>query len=147
MRTADRILGIFLLLLSFLCLWEGIRVWDGAGGTGFMPVLVGVVFAILSLGFLILRSHQKDSPSIPWPSGGVCQQIGMIFIALASYTLLLPWVGYLIGTTLFLIGLVRVMGKVRWEYGVVFSLVVSVITYLVFKTWLNMPLPTGFLGL
>jgi len=54
--------------------------------------------------------------------------------------------GYFIGTTLFLIGLVRAMGRVRWEYGLFFSLITSSCTYLVFKVWLKMPLPGGFLG-
>ena len=41
MSVADRILGIILLLLALVCLVEGIRVWDGMGGTGFMPVIKG----------------------------------------------------------------------------------------------------------
>jgi putative tricarboxylic transport membrane protein len=62
------------------------------------------------------------------------------------YTLLLPWVGFLLGTILFLTVLVRVMGRVRWAYGLMFGCVVSIISYVVFKVWLNMPFPAGVLG-
>lgn len=145
MGRADRILGMILLLPALFCLVEGIRVWDGWGGTGFMPLLLGIVFVLLSLRILIPPSRGAESPQIFWPPLAVWRQIGLIFISLALYTYLLPWLGYLLGTTLFLIALIRIMGKVPWGYGLVFGIVVSGITYLVFKTWLNMPFPSGLL--
>jgi len=38
------------------------------------------------------------------------------------------------------------MGRVRWGYGLIFGLVASGFTYIIFKIWLNMPFPIGFLG-
>jgi hypothetical protein len=146
MVRADRILGIILLLLALVCFIEGIRVWDGMGGTGFMPVLLGMVFALLGPGLLIPRSPSQASFSICWPLKAGWRQIGMIFLCMGLYTLLLPWVGFLLGTTLFLAALVSVMGRVRWWYGLIFGFVVSIITHVVFKIWLNMPFPAGFLG-
>jgi len=145
MKRADRILGILLLLLGLLCLVEGIRVWDGIGGTGFMPLLLGIVFALLSLGFLVLRPQNQESPSIPWPAKDVCRKIGLILISLVVYVLLLPWIGFLLGTTFFLTALVWIMGRVRWGYSLAFGVVVSIITHVVFKIWLNMPFPAGWL--
>jgi hypothetical protein len=146
MVRADRILGVILLFLALVCFIEGIRVWDGMGGTGFMPALLGMVFALLGPGLLIPRPPNQGSFSISWPLKAGWQQIGLIFFCMMFYTLLLPWVGFLLGTTLFLTGLVRVMGRVRWGYGLIFGFVVSIITYIVFKIWLNMPFPAGFLG-
>jgi hypothetical protein len=146
MVRADRILGIILLFLALVCFIEGIRVWDGMGGTGFMPAFLGMVFALLGPGLLIPRPPNQASFSISWPQKAAWQQIGLIFLCMVFYTLLLPWVGFLLGTALFLTALVRVMGRVRWGYGLIFGFVVSMITYVVFKIWLNMPFPAGFLG-
>ena len=145
MKRADRILGILLALLGLFCLVEGVRVWDGIGGTGFMPLLLGVVFALLSLGFLVSRSQPLKSSSLPWPAKGVWRRIGLIFISLVSYILLLPWIGYLLATTLFMIALVRAMVGVRWGYSLIFGVGVSAFTHVVFKIWLNMPFPSGLL--
>ena len=146
MVRADRILGIILLFLALVCFIEGIRVWDGVGGTGFMPALLGAVFALLGPGLLIPRPPSQAFFSISWPLKAGWQQLGLIFLCMVLYTLLLPWVGFLLGTTLFLTVLVRVMGRVRWGYGLIFGLVVSIITFVVFKIWLNMPFPSGFFG-
>ena len=147
MWVADRILGIILLLLASACLAEGVRVWDGMGGTGFMPVIMGVAFGALSLAFLVPRFSRRESSRIPWPAKGNRQKIAIVSLFLVSYTLLVPWIGYFISTTLFLIGLVRAMGKVRWGAGLTFSLATSSCTYFIFKVWLKMPLPAGFLGM
>ena len=146
MVRADRILGGILLVLALGCFIEGIRVWDGMGGTGFMPALLGVIFALLSPGLLIARPKNQASLSIPWPLKAGWLQIGLIFLCMVLYTLLLPWVGFLPGTTLLLTALVCVMGRVRRGYGLIFGFLVSLITYVVFKVWLNMPFPAGFLG-
>ena len=145
MKRADRILGILLALLGLLCLAEAIRVWDGIGGTGFLPLLLGVVFALLSPGLLVSRSQPPKSSSISWPARGVWQRIGLIFLSLVFYILLLPWIGYLLATALFMIALVRAMGGVRWGYSLIFGVGVSASTHVVFKIWLNMPFPSGIL--
>ena len=50
MIVANRICGLILLILALVSLWEGMKTWDGMGGTGFMPVIVGIIFALLGLG-------------------------------------------------------------------------------------------------
>ena len=145
MKRADRILGILLALLALFCIAEGVRVWDGIGGTGFIPLILGVVFALLSLGVLTSRSQNQKPPPIPWPARGVWRRIGLIFLTLVLYILLLPWIGYLLGTIFFLTALMRVMGKVRYGYGLIFGIAVSVMTHVVFKIWLSLPFPAGTL--
>ncbi len=146
MARADRILGIILVSLALICFIEGIRVWDGLGGSGFMPAVLGIFFALLCSRFLLPRPSNQPSVPISWPSKEGWQQMGLIFLLLGLYTLLLPWTGFLPGTTLLLTALVRLMGRVRWGYGFIFGFFVSAISYLVFKIWLNMPFPSGLLG-
>ena len=112
-----------------------------------MPALVGVIFALLSTGLLLSKPQNKENEVISWPQKRGWQQIGVIFASLVLYALLLPWIGYLLATALFLTGLLRAMGKVRWRSGLIFGAVVSASTHVIFKIWLNMPLPAGFLGI
>jgi putative tricarboxylic transport membrane protein len=147
MIFADRIVGFILVLLAATCIAEGIRVWDGFGRTGFMPAIVGLIFVFLSPGLLLRKSRDQEAGIILWPQKGVWQKIGFILASLVLYTLLVPWIGYPLATTLFLTMLLRATGTVRWGYGVVFGVGVSASTYVIFKIWLNMPLPAGFWGI
>ncbi len=134
MVFADRIVGLILLLLAAICIAEGIRVWDGFGGTGFMPAIVGLIFLSLSPGLLFPKSRAQAEGAISWPQKGGWQKIGFTLTSLILYTLLVPWVGYPVSTALFLTILFSAMGKVRWGYGLVFSLGVSVFTYVIFRS-------------
>ncbi len=146
MRRSDRILGWVLLLLALVSLGEGVRTWDKIGGTGFMPVIVGSIFGLLGLGLLFPRPHpQKDQP-IFWGHQAGWQRVGLTFITFVLYILTIPWVGYAIGTIVFLTALFKIMGNIRWRNGFLFGIAASVSTYVIFKIWLNMPLPPGFLG-
>jgi hypothetical protein len=147
MSFADHLLGTVLLLLAVAVLAEGIRVWDGLGGTGFMPIIVGIFFSLLGLGHLLHKPRERDRAAIAWPARRIWQQIGLILLFLFLYALSVPWFGYPVATTLFLTGLLQAMGKVGWRYGLIFGSGVSSITYVIFKVWLNMPLPAGWLGI
>jgi len=146
MIFADRIVGFILVLLAATCIAEGIRVWDGYGRTGFMPAMVGLLFVFLSLGLLLRKPRDQKDGVILWPQKGVWQKIGFTLTVLILYTLLVPWIGYPLSTALFLSVLLRAIGKVRSGNGLLFGVAVSAFTYVIFKIWLNMPLPAGFWG-
>ncbi len=146
MRRSDRLLGWILLALASISLAEGMRIWDKIGGTGFMPVIVGSIFSLLGLGLLFGRPRpEKDSPVFQIHQEG-WQRVGLTFITFFLYILTIPWVGYAIGTIVLLMVLLNIMGNVRWRNGFFFGIVASFSTYVIFKVWLNMPLPAGFLG-
>ena len=68
MIVANRICGLILLILALVSFLEGMRTWDGMGGTGFMPVIVGGIFTLLGLGILGAKSYAEDRQPIRWPS-------------------------------------------------------------------------------
>jgi len=146
MLKSDRILGWVLLGLALISLGEGLRTWDKIGGTGFMPVIVGSIFGLLALGLLFRRPDpQKDQP-IFWGHQAGWQRVGLTFLTFVLYILTIPSIGYTVGTIVFLTALFKIMGNIRWRNGFIFGIVASVSTYVIFKIWLNMPLPAGFLG-
>lgn len=146
MLKVNRICGVILLIIAIASCLEGYRTWDGIGGTGLMPLIVGCIFLLLSLGFLTSKFREEYKSPMLWPNKLGWQRIGLVFMALVLYALLIPWLGYLIPTAFFLIMLRKIMGNVRWWNAVIFSGFVSASTYIIFKIWLNMALPTGLLG-
>jgi putative tricarboxylic transport membrane protein len=146
MRKSDRILGCVLLGLALLALGEGWRTWDKIGGTGFMPVIIGIIFTLLGLGLLFCRPDpEKDQPIFGTDQAG-WRRVGLTCIIFALFVLAIPFVGYAIGTTVFLTMIFKIMGVNRWRTGFMFGIIASASTYVIFKILLSMPLPDGFLG-
>jgi Na+/proline symporter len=77
----------------------------------------------------------REAGIILLPQRRVWQKIGFTLASLVFYPLPVPWIGYPLSTALFLTILLRVMGKVRWRYGLVFGLLVSAFLYVIFKIW------------
>jgi hypothetical protein len=146
MRKSDRILGWVLLGLALFSLGEGWRTWDKIGGTGFMPVIIGIIFSLLGLGLLFSRSHPEKNESIFGTEQTGWRRVGLTCITFALYILTIQSVGYALGTIVFLTILFKIMGVIRWRTGFIFGIVASASTYVIFKIWLSMPLPAGFWG-
>jgi len=61
--------------------------------------------------------------------------------------LVLPWLGFLLATALFVLVLVRGLGTYSWPMSIVVTAAIAIACDVVFKQWLGMPLPAGPLGL
>jgi putative tricarboxylic transport membrane protein len=147
MSKADRVVGLALLLLSLACAAEGWRTWDGVGGTGFFPSILAGIFAALGFGLLRGKSDPEEDIPISWPDKTSRRELALVFFALVVYAIATQWIGYPAATTLFLAGLCKIIGNKRWPFSFLFGAGVSAVTYVVFKMWLNMPLPVGLAGI
>ena len=69
-----------------------------------------------------------------------------IIVAVLIYALTMEHLGFILSTTLFIAFLLWLVERQRW-YVIVFGAVLSsMVTYLVFKVWLETALPIGLLG-
>ena len=63
----------------------------------------------------------------------------LIFVIIAT-----PYIGYILSTMIMLYFLFALSYK--WHSSLLISVAITLITYYVFKKFLSVPLPTGFLG-
>ncbi len=143
--TADRILGTVMGALSLLCLIGSYQLWEGWAGPGTMPLIVGIILLFLAIGFWVFPS--KDEGVIFSFEKGMMVHMGVTLGSFALYILLIGWVGYPLATWLLLIVLVRSMKRGSIYKTLIWTGMVSVGTYIIFKSYLSMPLPAGFIGI
>lgn len=148
--TGERVVNLGLLLVSTFYLYYSLTRYNI--GTirlpkeGFMPVLLGVGMVAIS-GFLTIQAFLGKGDaghvrlSIEWWRFGAIVGVSLL------YALTMSFLGYFLGTLLFLV-LILKLAKVD---GVVKPLIISILTaaafYLIFKVALGVMLPGGFLGL
>jgi len=141
MKPVDRIIGVFMALLSVLCFWETHRVWNGWGGTGSMPLIVGSIFGLLSVIFFI-TPHQVRVESVNRK-----EAVGLLFIggSFALYIVIINWLGFLISTWLFLAIVAMYISRSRPLSTIVWTGAVAACAHFIFRYLLGMYLPTGFM--
>ena len=151
MGRADRISGIFWLCFAVLVIIQSYHLGLGTlhkPGPGFLFFWVNIILGIMSLIVLIRTwvGKKEEGPQLAFFGGQNISKIVFVMISLFLYALLMETVGFIPVTLLLFIFLLGIIEKKKWYYTLFVSIVVTVISYLIFEIWLQSQLPKGLLG-
>jgi putative tricarboxylic transport membrane protein len=115
-------------------------------GPGFLLFFAGGLLGILAL-ISLLQSWKEREPGGPkiWAEVNFLK-LGLLIGVLFLYTILLPKLGFLLGTFLLLLFLFRVVEPYSWRKVFFASLLTIGVTYGFFVILLESRLPKGLLG-
>jgi hypothetical protein len=144
-RSADRITAVLLLIVSAAFAAGALKFykWWGHDGPGsaFLPFWLGVVMACLAA--LMLFRSSKERLAEWMPKGEAGKRVLVVLGVTAAFIALLKVLGMVVGTALFLIVLVRYLGRHRWWVTIAIALAAAAANWLVFVYWLRVPMPEG----
>jgi putative tricarboxylic transport membrane protein len=117
-----------------------------APGPGFFPLGLAMALCLAAIG-LIVRAWRGAAADVwtPTPDARRFAVAGTLG-ALLVYALVLEWLGFLLATFVLLVFFFRALQRQSWLVVVAGSLATSILSYLVFKTWLGVNLPGGLLA-
>ena len=145
MRNTDRITAVFLLIVSVAFAAGALKYyrWWGHDGPGpaFLPFWLGVVMACLAA--LMLFRSSKEQIAEWMPKGEARKRVFVVLGVTAAFIGLLKVLGMVVGTALFLVVLVRSLGRHPWRVTIAIALVAAGLNWLVFVHWLRVPMPEG----
>jgi putative tricarboxylic transport membrane protein len=144
----DKWSSLFWLAVAFLICFGSLKLSLGTAhspGVGFLPFYIGVLLGILAI-ILHLQSRRavKRDAAALWVDKGKALKVLLTVIALLVYAVVMEYLGFLLSTALFLGFLLRVIEPQRWSLVIGGSVLVSVVSYLIFAVWLKTGLPMGF---
>lgn len=152
MKKANIITGIFCLALSAfaIIIAKGFPASQQAGvpGPALWPVMMSILLAVSAV-WLIVESivatkPGEDKPLGLWNNGSIRVYISMA--VLVVYFLLTPTVGFLISTAVMMLIFIKWFSKKNIFVCLLISLIITVVIYVVFKNFLNVPLDFGIFG-
>ncbi len=117
-------------------------------GPGFLSFFAGLIMAGLAL-IVHLQSRQarpgkkKENPEPIWADRAKGMKMVLTVAALLVYAVVMNYLGFLIGTFLFLAFLLKVIEPQRWSVALLGSLVASAAFYGIFEFGLQSQLPKG----
>ena len=151
MQKADLGSASVLLLLGASVCYKSLSLGLGPLGTpgpGFLPFLAGLCLASLSLVILLLAVVRRTPASAAkfWPDPKKLKVVFLVLLSLGAYNLLWTRLGFTLTTFLLLGFLFRIVGARGWGATILGAAVSSSLAYLLFQTFLQSQLPTGFIG-
>lgn len=150
MRRADRVGAVLLLLFGVWFAAVALRYytyWGATGpGSGFFPFWLGVAMTVLAALLLVRASRERD-PGPAWvPRGrGAVRFLGVLGASVA-FVALMPWLGMVLGTLLFLIVILRLLERHSWPTAIGVAVGTAAVNWALFTWWLRVPFPLSVLG-
>ena len=150
MKTLDQTSSLFWLLVSILVFAESIRIGVGTvqnPGMGFMTFGASGILGVLSLVLFFQASlRRKDVPHKPLFAGSMWRRVLFVLLALTIYSRVMPILGYLISTFLLMSLLFWILERKRIGFVLLYALLATLFTHMVFSKWLNCQFPHGLFG-
>jgi hypothetical protein len=106
----------------------------------FYPRSLGILMLIMGVTLFVWPGEQK--PVKVWPG----TRVAVLLLLCFGYAASLPYLGYLIGTCLWLAILCWALGETRWSVIAAISVLTTLVTHLAFTKFIYMPLPEGLLS-
>lgn len=115
--------------------------------TAFFPTVLAALLLGLALVLLCqsLRSRESQESAEKIAAAGWFR-IGATLATLIGFALVLEWLGFLLGTFLLMVLLLRAIEPQRWPRVFAIALATALIAYFIFAWLLGVPLPAGVLG-
>jgi putative tricarboxylic transport membrane protein len=153
MKRADRIFAFICLGLSCWLILGSLKfdyMTTYTPGPGFHPFWLGVCLGILSL-ILILdtfrRKDGKEEVAKKVLEKKALLRVGLILLITAGLAFLMMKIGFVLAAFLFIAMVLVVLEEFSILKGVLYGVVLSGFIFLIFRYWLEVDLPQGWLGL
>ena len=113
---------------------------------GFLPFWAGMGIFLLSCCSVIKSMRRPPTAPLFFEQEGGLRRVLTTFLSISVYILVVSHLGFLISTLLLLGFLLKAIYPQSWLRTVLFSVLVSVLSLVVFEHWLKVPLPKGLAG-
>ncbi len=151
MKIYDWVSGLLCLFVGLAFVAGGVRMGLGpldAPGSGFFPTMIGGILSALSLALLTataLGKMQAMEPRPFWKESNSWVKVSLVVLSLIFYMAALEYLGYIATTIVFILFLLRFVGKKSWGISLAMALLVSLGSYALFKMALGVYLPRGWM--
>ncbi len=144
--------ALFILAVALILMGGGWRAGWGSlsvPGDGFVPFLIGVLLAALSLAqvarqFRAGRQVVEGKPFLVEP--GSLKRILCVLVAVSAYVALLEFLGFALATFALFLFLMRTVDPMNWRGALLVSLLVTLAGFVIFQVWLKAQLPEGLIS-
>ena len=144
MTRRDALAAVMALVFGAVAAYESAKLPFGtvhSPGQGFFPWWTSILVSLLAL--VLLFQALTSRSGIAQMGAGRIAKVVQLLVVLSAYTFLLDPLGYPLCTFLLVLFMLRVTDPQRWTVALSMAAITSVGSYIIFATWLSVPLPQG----
>lgn len=120
----------------------------GPGLIFFLAGLFLIILDVIDLGRTFIKKPKIDKGNEEHPLwvGYQWQKVLLVIGGLSAYVFFFNAAGFLLSTFLLMVFLFRAVEPTKWWVSIVSGSVTILISYAIFRVWLAVPFPSGFLA-
>jgi hypothetical protein len=145
MRAADLLTAGILMLVGGVVIYDSVQLGSGWGSdgpkSGFFPFWLGVVMIVACAG-IIVQTVRRDSGQV-FVTREQLARVAKVLWPAAAMVLLTTWLGLYVAAACYLGFYMRWVGRHSWRAVVLVSVLVPVVTFVIFEIWFLVPMPKG----
>jgi len=139
------VVGIYVAIASYQ-LGLGRLHKPGPGFIFFLSSLILIILGIIDLvGNLKRPKIEKEKKAEPIWRGFRWHKVLLVLGGIVAYIYFLNLLGFLLSTFLLMVFLYKAVEPTRWWVAILSSLITTVVSYGIFRVWLQVPFPPGIL--
>jgi hypothetical protein len=116
--------------------------WGATGpGAGYFPLRIGGLLA--ALGLVLALRQALTAPRDLLLGRGAAGRVAAMFLPTVLFGLAMPWLGSYLPMALYLFWMARIVGRQSWAVSLALALLAPPACFLLFETWLMVPLAKG----
>jgi len=144
-RSVEVGVAAFMALIALVGIYGSIKVGIGWGDegprAGFFPFYVCLVVLIsCAINLVSILKIDKGRLFAKW---GQLRQVLSVLVPTIVYVTLVPYIGIYVASAILIAFFMRMFGHYGWIVTLAISLMVPVLTFLMFEMWFLVPLPKG----
>lgn len=151
MRKADIAVGVVILCIGLLVMFESIRLDIGWGmegpRAGFYPFIMSLAVVVGSVIILVQAFQRKgvSGPGQPFIPREAIKPVLQCVVPAALMVFLTEYIGLYVAAGLYMAVYMRWIGRHRWRTVIILSIVIPLASYVVFDKLFLIPMPEGSL--
>lgn len=141
------VIGAYTAIKAYLLGLGNLR-HPGAGFIFFVAALLLIIFSVIDLVGTFIRKPEKDqgAKGNPLWAGLRWEKVLLVIGILSAYIYSFDFLGFFLSTFFLMVLLFKGVEFTKWWVAILSSLITILISYGIFKAWLQVPFPVGFLG-
>jgi putative tricarboxylic transport membrane protein len=117
----------------------------GPGFIFFWAALFLVVMSSIDLAGILMRGKTDKEPKTLWV-GKKWHKVLLVLAILVTYVFCFNVLGFYLSSFLLMVLLLKAVKPTRWWIAIMSGIIAVLISYGLFKVWLDVPFPGGILG-